>query len=177
MLQHTPPGVGRAPKTTGARWQGHKLLEGKKSRRGRAHTPAGRGNARERRGRRGELGPGPYQASRAFLVSGQAQQGFSGFFSSRASPAPLPSQLAAATEDMAGSFRHPQPAGRKGQRRPCRRCRFRETSPAPSRPAACWEGQVRSPPPAGSPASSRSSQRRWPSPSEGGGCYIVAGRK
>lgn len=46
-------------------------------------------------------GWGPHQASRAFLVSGQAQQAFSGFFSPRASPSPLASQLAAATVDMA----------------------------------------------------------------------------
>lgn len=152
MLQHPPSGVGRAPKIPGARWQGHKLLggrSGRESRRGRAHT-AGNG---ERPGAAGSSGPGPYQASRAFLVSGQAQQGFSGFFASPASPDPLPSQLAAATEDMAGSCRYPQPAGRTGR---CRLREFRESSPAPSRPAACWEGKVRSPPPAGSPASS------WP---------------
>lgn len=82
----------------------------------------------------GSSGPGPYQASRAFLVSGQAQQGFSGFFSSRASAAPLPSQLAAATEDMAGSSRLPQPAGRTGRRRPCERGWFREAAAAAGKP-------------------------------------------
>lgn len=93
----------------GARWQEHRLLEGR-SRRVERESRWGRtqgGKPERGEAAAGSSEPGPYQASRAFLVSGQAQQGFSGFFSSRASPEPLPSQLAAATEDMAGSSRHP----------------------------------------------------------------------
>lgn len=103
MLQHARSGVCRAPKSpehTG-RGTGPEREGGDGG--GAGHTP-GKGKARARRG----AGAGPYQASRAFLVSGQAQQGFSGFF---ASPASLPSQLAAATEDMAGGSRCLSPRG------------------------------------------------------------------